>query len=292
MAHPGSGEVAVPTILTRQQWGARAPKTTPTPVPISARSGYCVHYDGGNPVILRTLADVIAKIQADQNYHMDGQGWNDIGYNYLVVSAPGFPAIDGLLVEGRGRDVVGAHCMNHNTPWIGTQVTIGGTQQPSTAALVSVRAHYEQCSAAHGAALAKFGHRDGFATSCPGDTLYGWVHAGMPVGSTPPPPPPPPPVKPPVVNHNTGLATEKPWGAFPLPAGDWYGVDDHTPNSHSGARVADQRAVKQIQREVGVTADGVFGDHTAAAVGAWQSANNLTADRGVGPLTWSAMTKA
>ena len=27
------------------------------------------------------------------------------------------------------------------------------------------------------------------------------------------------------VNHNTGLATEKPWGAFPLKDGGWYGLD-------------------------------------------------------------------
>lgn len=166
-------------MLTRQQWGARAPKETPTPVSIKARSGFCTHYDGATPIVLRTLDDAIAQVRKDQDFHMDGRGWNDIGYNFLVVSAPGTP-VDGLLVEGRGRDVVGAHCENHNTAWVGVQVAIGGDQQPSPAALATVRKLYDDCSAAHGSSLGKFGHRDGFNTACPGPLLYAWVQAGMP----------------------------------------------------------------------------------------------------------------
>jgi hypothetical protein len=93
------------------------------------------------------------------------------------------------------------------------------------------------------------------------------------------------------VLHRTGLLTEKPWGAYPLPATDWYGIDDHTPHSHSGVNPADQRAVKQIQREVGVLADGVYGPATARAVALWQRAHRLTGDGAVGPVTWNAMTR-
>jgi peptidoglycan hydrolase-like protein with peptidoglycan-binding domain len=94
------------------------------------------------------------------------------------------------------------------------------------------------------------------------------------------------------VNHNTGLASEKPWGAFPLAAVEWYGVNDGTPRSHSGVRPQDQRGVKQIQREVGVTADGAFGKQTEAALIRWQQAHGLTADGRAGIRTWNAMTKA
>lgn len=96
----------------------------------------------------------------------------------------------------------------------------------------------------------------------------------------------------PPVNHNTGLATEKPWGAFPLPAIEWYGVNDGTSRSHSGVRPGDQRGVKQVQREVGVTADGAFGKQTEAAVARWQQAHGLTPDGRAGVRTWNAMTKA
>jgi hypothetical protein len=104
-------------------------------------------------------------------------------------------------------------------------------------------------------------------------------------------PTPPGPTKPPVqINHNTGLATEKPWGDFPLDSTDWYGVIALNPHNHSGLAVPDQRAVRQIQREVGVSADGSYGPQTEAASIRWQSNHHLSADGDVGPLTWQAMT--
>jgi peptidoglycan hydrolase-like protein with peptidoglycan-binding domain len=47
--------------------------------------------------------------------------------------------------------------------------------------------------------------------------------------------------------------------------------------------------VKLVQHVVGVTADGVFGPITKAAVIRWQKAHNLSADGIVGPATWGAM---
>lgn len=76
---------------------------------------------------------------------------------------------------------------------------------------------------------------------------------------------------------------------FPLAPGHWYGVDDRTPRSHSGARVADRAQVKRIQAKVGATADGRFGPATKAKVIAWQKAHKLTPDGLVGPLTYKKM---
>lgn len=76
---------------------------------------------------------------------------------------------------------------------------------------------------------------------------------------------------------------------FPLAPGHWYGVDDRTPRSHSGARVADRAQVKRIQAKVGATADGRIGPRTAAAIAQWQRKNKLTADQKVGPVTWTKM---
>lgn len=47
--------------------------------------------------------------------------------------------------------------------------------------------------------------------------------------------------------------------------------------------------VKQIQKVVGVTADGDFGPKTEAAVKEWQKKNGLTADGLVGAKTWEKM---
>ena len=167
--------------VTRAEWDARPPKGTPTIVPLSARTATCVHHDGPTPVIIRSFAEACARVRVDQNYHMDGQRWNDIGYNYLVVSAPGTD-VDGLIFQGRGRDVLGAHCLNHNTEWIGIQVAIGGGQTPSPAALASVRWLHDSCEVTANRPLGKKVHSDGFPTACPDPKLRAWVKAGMPVG--------------------------------------------------------------------------------------------------------------
>jgi len=171
----------MPRIVTRAEWSAR-PRLGPAPtVTIGARTATCTHHDGANIITVRSFAEACARVRADQNYHMDGNGWDDIGYNYLVISAPGTD-VDGLVFEGRGRDVVGAHCLNWNTPWIGIQVAIGGAQKPSLASLSSVRWLHDTFTSASGHALGKKVHSDGFPTACPGPELAVWVHAGMPVG--------------------------------------------------------------------------------------------------------------
>lgn len=80
-------------------------------------------------------------------------------------------------------------------------------------------------------------------------------------------------------------------GPFPLPSGHWYGVNDGSDRSHSGLQAKDKEAVRQIQRAVGVSADGLFGDRTRAAVVAYQKRRKLPADGLVGPKTWADMSR-
>ena len=47
--------------------------------------------------------------------------------------------------------------------------------------------------------------------------------------------------------------------------------------------------VKKLQEKLGLTADGVFGSGTEAAVKKWQADNGLTADGIVGEGTWGKM---
>ncbi|AKY03710.1 endolysin [Streptomyces phage Lannister] len=170
-------------IISRAQWGAKAWNGTPNSVPLSKRTEFFVHYDGGHPVT-RTGNAVP---QAIERVHLN-QGWSGVGYNFVVDQ-------EGNIYEGRGWNLQGAHCPNHNVSGIGVQIAIGGDQAPSDKALAATRALYDEACRKTGRTLAKKGHKDGFATACPGPKLYAWVKAGMPApkGSTPAPAPAPKP---------------------------------------------------------------------------------------------------
>ncbi|XP_065364125.1 peptidoglycan recognition protein-like [Calliphora vicina] len=47
-----------------------------------------------------------------QTFHVDSQGWDDIGYNFLI-------GCDGNIYEGRGWGVVGVHTFGYNSRSIG-----------------------------------------------------------------------------------------------------------------------------------------------------------------------------
>ncbi|MED5050675.1 peptidoglycan-binding domain-containing protein [Anoxybacillus rupiensis] len=47
--------------------------------------------------------------------------------------------------------------------------------------------------------------------------------------------------------------------------------------------------VERVQRAVGVTPDGIFGQQTEAAVKAYQKRKGLMVDGIVGPKTWNMM---
>ncbi|WP_328491195.1 peptidoglycan-binding protein [Streptomyces zaomyceticus] len=166
------------TIIPRALWGATPWKGTPNSVPLDRRTEFFVHYDGGHPVGRLGYA-IMRAIEA---VHI-GQGWSGVGYNFVVDQA-------GNIYEGRGWNLQGAHCPDYNVSGIGVQIAIGGDQEPSAAALAACRALYEEACRRTGRTLAKRGHKDGFATSCPGTKLYAWVKAGMPAGGYQPAPNP------------------------------------------------------------------------------------------------------
>ncbi|GAB3209828.1 hypothetical protein GCM10027294_25770 [Marinactinospora endophytica] len=150
-------------IISRSQWGARAPRSRQT-VSWSARTEFVVHYSAGPP------SQTPRQIQA---FHMDSNGWSDVGYNFLVDT-------DGKVYEGRGWLVVGAHAAPRNTQGIGV-CFIGGNGDATPAARNAIRALYDEANRKAGRTLAIRGHRDINSTSCPGDELYAWVRDGMPV---------------------------------------------------------------------------------------------------------------
>ena len=134
---------------------------------------------------------------AIQLYHVKGNGWNDIGYNFLVDRF-------GQVFEGRyggiERNVVGAHAEGFNTGSVGvallgeySSLAVAQKARDALAALLAWRldiAHVDPAStlsflsggnARFPAGLPVFlrtvsGHRDTGFTDCPGNVLYGLLN--------------------------------------------------------------------------------------------------------------------
>lgn len=166
------------SIISRATWGSKPWNGTPATVSLTKRNEFFAHYDGGAR-ITRTGYAIMRAIEAE---HL-GNGWSGVGYNFVVDQA-------GNIYEGRGWALQGAHCPGHNVSGIGVQIAIGGDQEPTAKALAACRALFEEACKKSGRTLAKKGHRDGFATACPGTALYAWVKAGMPAGDYAPAPNP------------------------------------------------------------------------------------------------------
>ena len=180
-----------PPIITRAGWHADE----------SIRKGSPFYADGVHLAFVHhtvnsnsyTKAQSASIVRGIELYHVKSNGWNDIGYNFLVDKY-------GQIFEGRyggvTKPVVGAHAMGFNTGSVGIAV-IGDYSSTSItpaarAALVSLiawrldLAHVDPLSKVvrvsagnprykAGAAVtfnAISGHRDGYPTSCPGASLY------------------------------------------------------------------------------------------------------------------------
>lgn len=155
-------------IISRDRWGAHEWAGPVYSVPLSVRTEVLVHYHGGPPHDASGVAMAV-EIEA---IHLD-KGWAGVGYNFMVGQ-------DGVIYEGRGWSLVGAHCPGHNRTGIGIYVAVGGDQKPTAEALHAVRELYDEACRRTGRQLRKSWHGANYATECPGSRLIAWVRAGMP----------------------------------------------------------------------------------------------------------------
>ena len=180
-----------PPIVPRSGWNADEKIRRAGPNYASALRFAVVHHTaGGNGY---TAAQAPAIVRAIQLYHVKGNGWNDIGYNFLVDRF-------GTVYEGRyggmDKNVVGAHAEGFNTGSVGVAVlgeysslTVTPKARDSLAKLLAWRldlGHVDPAStlsfisggnARFPAGLPVFlrtvsGHRDTGFTDCPGTALY------------------------------------------------------------------------------------------------------------------------
>ena len=113
-----------PPIVPRLSWGAdESIRRGPPSYAADVRFAIVHHTAGRNDY---TRAEAPAIVKGIQLFHVQGNGWNDIGYNFLVDRF-------GTIYEGRfggvDRNVIGAHALGFNTESVGIALlgTYGNT---------------------------------------------------------------------------------------------------------------------------------------------------------------------
>jgi hypothetical protein len=168
-------------LVTRAQLGWPA-----SAAPLQASTqGVKVHYEG-TPVSTKLLTNhdaCIAEWQAIRKSHLANtkENYSDIAYNYGACP-------HGYLLEGRGigrrTGANGNQDLNRAHYAIVGLVGDEGLTEPTDAMLGAIRDGIELLRA-NGAGTEIKGHRDGYATECPGGPLYAWVQKGAPRPNTP-----------------------------------------------------------------------------------------------------------
>ncbi|MDX6438975.1 MAG: hypothetical protein QOF45_1558, partial [Gaiellaceae bacterium] len=184
-------KAGAPAIVPRSGWNAdeRIRRSTPSFAP-AIRLALVHHTAGANGY---TAAQSPSIVRAIELYHVKGNGWNDIGYNFLVDRF-------GNVYEGRGggieKNVIGAHSEGFNTGTFGVALignyahaTPPKAQQTALVDLLAWRldvAHVDPLSTVvyTSGGNAKFrsgknvilraisGHRDTGPSECPGTGTY------------------------------------------------------------------------------------------------------------------------
>lgn len=167
-------------LVTRAQLGW-PPSAAPTQ---TSTKGVKVHYEGA-PVSTKLLTDhnaCIAEWKAIRASHLanKAENYSDVAYNYAACP-------HGYLLEGRGlRKRTGANgnaALNQGHYAIVGLLGSSGLTEPTDAMLSAIRDGIELLRK-NGAGAEIKGHRDGYATACPGGPLYAWVQQGAPRPNT------------------------------------------------------------------------------------------------------------
>ncbi|NML53240.1 peptidoglycan recognition protein [Streptomyces sp. R302] len=181
-----------PKIITRKGWGAdETIREKGFVYTKTIKTAFVHHSATGNNYTCGQAPSVLRSIY---RYHVKSSGWRDFGYNFAVDKC-------GNIYEGRAggvaKPVRGAHTLGFNTDSMGVAVLGTFTSTNPPAAVVTAVARLTAWKLGlHGinpkgtqtlvsgggnrykkGQKVKFhtiaGHRDGFATECPGGRLYG-----------------------------------------------------------------------------------------------------------------------
>ena len=181
-----------PSIVSRAGWGGDSCQPREAPSYGSVKAAFIHHTVNANDYTREEAPSVVLAIC---RYHRNSNGWDDIGYNFLVDKY-------GTLYEGRaggiGRAVVGAQAQGYNAQTTGIanigdfrsvsqtpealqamarlirwKLPIHGAPTSGSTTLVSSGGSSNRYPAGARVRLNRIpGHRDTGSTTCPGEALY------------------------------------------------------------------------------------------------------------------------
>ena len=186
-----SSQVA-PLIISRSEWGGDSVPPRSAPLHGEVEAAFVHHTVSSNAYGPEESAGIVLGIA---RYHRDSNGWNDIGYNFLVDQY-------GQVFEGRAggvdQAVVGAQAQGYNSVstgiatigtftsvgypeagmeslarLIGWKLTLHGVPTQGQVVVTSAGGSVNRYPAGTPVTLERIcGHRDGDSTACPGNALY------------------------------------------------------------------------------------------------------------------------
>jgi N-acetylmuramoyl-L-alanine amidase-like protein len=191
-ADDADAQPAQPGMVSRKAWGADSCRPRTDPDYGVVKAAFIHHTVNSNDYTREEAPDIVLAIC---RFHRNSNGWNDIGYNFLVDKY-------GTLYEGRAggidQPVVGAQAQGYNAQSTGIanlgdyrsvsqspaaldaiarlirwKLPLHGVPTYGSTTLTSAGGSTNRFAAGRHVRLARvIGHRDTGATTCPGDALY------------------------------------------------------------------------------------------------------------------------
>jgi hypothetical protein len=181
-----------PAIVPRSGWGASACPPRQPPEMGEVHAAFIHHTVNSNDYTRAEAPDVVLGICL---FHRNTNGWNDIGYNFLVdrfgttyegrAGGPEQPVIgaqaQGYNAQSTGIANIGTFTSVRQTPealhamarLIRWKLPLHGVPTAGPTTLISAGGPTNKYPAGQAVRLQRvIGHRDTGATSCPGDALY------------------------------------------------------------------------------------------------------------------------
>lgn len=132
------------------------------------REAFVHHSENGDAAKVDTLAEMKNRVQAIQNFHMDGRGWSDIAYHFVVFQ-PDENHDHAVVFQGRRTVFVPSAQLNHNSNTLAICVYGNGQADEMQR---NTRFVVEDLIRMYPDVERVGGHRDVVATQCPGDKFY------------------------------------------------------------------------------------------------------------------------